>query len=112
MLPGLLAVLLFDLAGEAAARFLRIPLPGPVIGMGLFLAALIARRDLAARIERGASLLLRHMSLFFVPAGVGVLTQLDVIRAEWLPISVALVGSTLCALVAGAQVFAWAARRS
>jgi putative effector of murein hydrolase LrgA (UPF0299 family) len=112
MLRGLVAVLLFDLAGELAARVLHVPLPGPVIGMVLLFVALVAWRELARRIERGASLLLRHMSLFFVPAGVGVVTQIGVIRAEWLPIAAALVGSTLLALAAGGAAFAWGARRS
>ena len=112
MLPGLVAVLLFDLAGEGAARYLGVPLPGPVIGMVLFFAALVIRRELASRVERGASLLLRHMSLFFVPPAVGVVARLDVLRAEWLPIAIAIALSTWLTLVAGSTAFAWAARRS
>ena len=50
------------------------------------------------------------MALFFVPAGVGVITQAQVLRAEWLPVSVALVASTLIGLGAGAGAFVLAAR--
>jgi holin-like protein len=35
-----------------------------------------------------------------VPAGVGIITEGDVLRREWLPIVVALIGSTLVGLVA------------
>ncbi len=103
-------ILLFDLAGELAERALRVPLPGPVIGMALLFAALGLARGLAARIERGAGVLLGQMSLFFVPAGVGVVAQLGLLGAEWLAIGVALVGSTLLALVASAGAFTLAAR--
>jgi holin-like protein len=40
------------------------------------------------------------MGLLFVPAGVGIITEGDLLRREWLPIIVALVGSTLIGLVA------------
>jgi holin-like protein len=110
MLQGLVAVVLFDLAGEAAARALHLPLPGPVVGMVLLVIALLVRDDLAVRFERGAGLLLRHMSLFFIPAGVGILAEGEMLRTEWLPISVAIAVSTLLALLTGAFAFMLAAR--
>ena len=109
-LRGLVAVVAFDVAGEVLARVAGVPLPGPVIGMALFFLALVAMRDRASHVERGAALLLRHMSFFFVPAGVGVITELDVFRAEWRPIAVALVASTWLGLIAAAGAFAVAAR--
>ena len=105
MLQGLVAVVLFDLAGEAATRTFHLPLPGPVIGMVLLLVALLVRDDLALRLERGAAMLLRHMSLFFIPAGVGIVGELDTLRAEWLPILVAILVSTLLALLAASGAF-------
>lgn len=110
VLRGLVAVVAFDVAGEILARVAGVPLPGPVIGMVLFFAALLAMRDRATHVERGAALLLRHMSFFFVPAGVGVITELDVFRAEWRPIVVALLASTWLGLLAAAWAFALAAR--
>ncbi len=112
VLVGLAAVVAFDVAGEFASGTLGVPLPGPVIGMTCLLVALVAWRGLAERIERGAAVLLRHMSLFFVPAGVGVMTQFDLLRVEWLPIAIALVGSTLLAIAAAAFAFTKASRRT
>lgn len=43
MIGALAALLLCQLAGEALARAFGLPVPGPVIGMGLLLAALLAR---------------------------------------------------------------------
>jgi putative effector of murein hydrolase LrgA (UPF0299 family) len=106
----LLVIALFDVAGEAASRGLHVPLPGPVVGMLLLLAVLALRPRWAERLARGGELLLRHMALFFVPAGVGVVTELHVLETEWLPVCVALVASTLVGLLAGAGAFALVAR--
>jgi holin-like protein len=110
MAPSFLVIVLFDLAGEAASRWLRVPLPGPVVGMLLLLMALSLRARWAAQLGRGGELLLRHMALFFVPAAVGVVTQLRVLQAEGLAVSVAVVASTIVGLVAGAGAFALVAR--
>jgi holin-like protein len=107
---ALLVIALFDVAGEAASRFLHVPLPGPVIGMVLLFAALVARSGWAAHLQRGGDLLLRHMALFFVPAGVGVVTQLHVLQAEWVPVCVSLLGSTVIGLLVATGAFVVAAR--
>lgn len=44
MIGGLAALLLCQLAGEVAARAFALPVPGPVLGMGMLLLALLARR--------------------------------------------------------------------
>jgi holin-like protein len=110
MVLQLLVIGLFDVAGEAVARWLRVPLPGPVIGMLLLLGALVLRPRWAGWLTRGGDLLLRNMALFFVPAGVGVVTELHVLQAEWFPVCAALVGSTLVGLLAAAAAFGFAAR--
>jgi putative effector of murein hydrolase LrgA (UPF0299 family) len=107
---ALLVIAFFDLAGEVASRRLHVPLPGPVVGMLLLLGALVARPRWAGDLERGGDLLLRNMALFFVPAGVGVVTELHLLRAEWAPIGVALVVSTLIGLVVASAAFALVAR--
>jgi holin-like protein len=44
------------------------------------------------------------MPLFFIPAGVGVMVLSEQFRAAWLPISAALLGSTLLAMATTAIV--------
>ena len=67
---SLFVLLLFQLLGEAVRALFHLPVPGPVIGMVLF-----------------------------VPAGVGIVANLAPLRSAWLPITVALLGSTLLTLV-------------
>ncbi len=111
-LRGLLVVVLFDLLGELAARGLHLPLPGPVVGMLLLLLAMSLRPALAASCEAGAGLLLRHMSLLFIPAAVAALTSLALLRVEGVRIVVVLVTSTTLALLGAGWAFVFAARKS
>ncbi|MDE2007637.1 MAG: CidA/LrgA family protein [Rhodospirillales bacterium] len=111
LLRGLLALLVFQLAGEVAARGFGLPIPGPVIGFVL-LALLLGAWPAARReVAPAADGLLRHLSLLFVPAAVGVIQQWHLVRDQALPIGVALVVSTWAALAVTALVFRAVARR-
>jgi holin-like protein len=99
MLGGFTLLLLFQLAGEVLAKALALPVPGPVIGMALMLAFLILRGGVPAALDGAAHGLLAHLSILFVPGGVGVMLYLPQLRAEWLPIAGSLLLSTLLTLV-------------
>ena len=77
-LRGLALLLLLQAAGEGLVRALSLPFPGPVVGMLLLLPALRIE-SLRAPIGAAAELLLEHLSLLFVPVGVGVITHLDLV---------------------------------
>jgi len=94
MVRGLTLLLFFQLGGEFISRALDLPIPGNVMGMGLLLLGLMTGAVDVRWIEEAAELLLANLALFFVPAGVGVMVYGDLIAAEWLPISVAMVLST------------------
>jgi holin-like protein len=94
MVRGLAILLLLQFIGELISRGLDIPIPGNVIGMGLLLIALQRGIVKTAWVQEAAELLLAHLALFFVPAGVGVMVYFDLIRKEWLAIVVAMVVST------------------
>jgi holin-like protein len=111
MLPTLATLLVFQTLGEVLAYALALPLPGPVLGMALLLAWLLADARVAPRLRGTSVELLRHLSLLFVPAGVGVMVHVGRIAQEWLPIVVALVVSTVLALGVTALVVQWASRR-
>ena len=99
MVRGLTYLLLFQLCGEIISRSLGLPIPGNVMGMGLLLLGLMVGWIDVKWIEEAAEILLSNMTLFFVPAGVGVMVYSDLIAAEWLPITVATVVST-CVVMA------------
>jgi holin-like protein len=99
VLQSITILLLFQLAGEVISQVLRLPIPGPVVGMALLFAALTSPRMQSERLRHTAQNVLQHLSLLFVPAGVGVMLHVERVAAEWLPITVALVLSTVLAVM-------------
>lgn len=110
MLNGILMLLACQLAGEAVARGLHLSVPGPVLGMAGLAAALLLRPRLHGTVGPVAAALLSNLSLLFVPAAVGVVQVLPLLRAEGLAIGVAVVTSTIAALVVTALTFRGVAR--
>ena len=104
MLGARTLLLLLQLIGEVVARFFTLPVPGPVIGMALLFAALAWRGGPSKGLRNTANDLLQHLSLLFVPAGVGVMLHLHRIAEEWLPIVSALVASTFLTIAVTALV--------
>ena len=104
MLAAITLLLVYQLAGEIVVVALGLPIPGPVIGMALLFVTLVLQGQVTEDLRETASGLLRHLSLLFVPAGVGVMAHLDRLRHEWLPISISLVASTLVTIAATALV--------
>jgi len=105
MLQTFAVLLTFQSIGELLTYSLHLPVPGPVLGMVLLFAYLLMDRGRVLEIMQGTvSELLRHLTILFVPAGVGVMVQLQRIGQEWLPIVVATVVSTWLSIAAGALV--------
>lgn len=109
-LRGLALLLLLQAAGEALTHLLRLPFPGPVVGLVLLLAAL---RIEAIREPVGAAaeLLLAHLSLLFVPVGVGVVTHLELLADRGLQLLVVIVLSTWIGMAVTALVLRGLLRR-
>jgi len=103
-LNGITILLVYQLVGEVSARLLQLPVPGPVVGMLLLFITLLLRSGLEKTLDTTSSALLSHLSLLFVPAGVGVIVHFQRIGHEWLPITVALLLSTVITLAATALI--------
>ncbi|MBE2264135.1 MAG: CidA/LrgA family protein [Burkholderiaceae bacterium] len=102
-LQGLAWLLVLQSLGELLSRGLRLPFPGPVVGMVLLLVALrwsIVRSSVGAVAE----FLLAHLSLLFVPVGVGVMTHLQLLGQYGLRLALVIVLSTWVGLAVTALV--------
>ena len=103
-------LLAFQSAGEVLSRGLSLPFPGPVVGMLLLLVALrwpMVRESVAVC----ADFLLSHLSLLFVPVGVGVMVHLDLLSRFGGRMLGVLVLSTLIGLAVTALVLHWMGRK-
>ena len=103
-LNGITLLLIYQLVGEISVLLLHLPIPGPVLGMVMLFLTLIFRGCSTESLDSTSSALLSHLSLLFVPAGVGMIVHFDRISNEWLPISIALVLSTIITMIATAVI--------
>ena len=99
MLQGLTLIFLCQLAGEALVRLLGVPVPGPVAGMVILLLGLVVAGGPTEPVRRAGTGLLGYLPLFFVPAGVGLIAHGARLKADWFPILLAIVGSTLLTML-------------
>ena len=121
MLEAIFALFAFQLLGEAMAKGLGLPMPGPVLGMIFMFIGLhswqwrqesfgeishssVPQID-GAPIEITAAFILSHLSLLFVPAGVGIISHLQTLSVHGLGLVVALIVSTALSLGVTAIVF-------
>jgi holin-like protein len=104
MLAGLTWLLVLQCLGEAFVHLTGLPVPGPVVGMLLLFIGLRARGPIPEALNIAATGLLQHLSLLFVPAGVGVMLHFGRVADEWPAIVAAIVGSTVLAIAVTAIV--------
>jgi holin-like protein len=119
MIASLSLILLCQLAGEVFVRGSGLPMPGPVVGLLLLLVLLLARDRLKvlARgplqqdgVENASRGLLAHLSLLFVPAGVGVVQKLDLVAEHGIAIIMVLAVSVVVTLLVTVATFLLASR--
>ena len=96
-LCGLAWLLVFQSAGELLARGLKLPFPGPVVGM-LLLFLTLRFEAVREPVSTCADFLLSHLSLLFVPVGVGVMTHLSLVSQFGFRMLAVIVLSTLAGL--------------
>ena len=113
-LNGLTLLLVYQLVGEVLSRLLQIPVPGPVLGMLLLFLSLFFFKKTKSMVDQSSSAILSHLSLLFIPAGVGLMSHFSRLEQVWLPVSIALIFGAIISFVAAAwlmQLTIWLMRR-
>nr|WP_321462820.1 CidA/LrgA family protein [uncultured Cohaesibacter sp.] len=110
MLFYLTLILICQLVGETLVTLLDLPVPGPVIGMAIMFIGLLIKGGVSEGLGRVGDTLLSHMSLLFIPAGVGIMVNAELIQREIIPISVSLVISTFLCIAVTGLLMSWLTR--
>lgn len=110
MLISIALFLMLQLIGEALSYGFGWPIPGPVLGMIFLLIGFLVKDDLIERVRLTASVLLAHLALLFVPAGVGIVRHWDRITSEWVAIAAILIIGTAITMVVTGLVIQWSAK--
>ena len=99
MLFTFAGLLVFQCLGEGISYAFNLPIPGPVVGMLLLFFALIWSPKLQHKIEQTAHVLLSHLSLLFVPAGVGIIVSAQSVSGHWGSVLLTVFLSTFITLI-------------
>ena len=83
-------------------ELLPIAFPASVIAMLLLLICLLTGILKIDHIREKSDFLLANMAFFFIPAGVNVINYLDILKANWLPLLLICVITTVITFAATA----------
>jgi holin-like protein len=111
MAQSLLTLLVCQGLGELIHQVTALSLSGSIIGMIILLGLMVMGTGPSKELQAAANSLLGYLSLLFVPAAVGVVAYLPVLQRQWLPIAVALLGSTILGMASAALVMQIVNRR-
>lgn len=99
MLNYLTLIFCCQLAGEFIIGATGLSVPGPVLGMVFLFCFLLVRGSIPNDLSMVADGLLNHLSLLFVPAGVGIMLHFKLLGDDFFAISIALVVSTILTVI-------------
>lgn len=102
----------FYLLGEAIQVFFNIPLPGSIIGFLLLFTALMLKIYPLEWIESGAHFLLAFLSLYFIPATVGVVEYGELFSGKGMLLIPIVIASTFLTMAVAGWVSQYAAEAS
>ena len=97
--------------GEGLSKILFFPLPGSILGLLLLLTVLLKEWVNLEQIEELSTFLLNHLALFFVPAGVGLITVLGLLKETWFILLIISITTTILVLIVTAFVVQQIRRR-
>lgn len=112
MIRALAILLLCQLAGTVLQEAFGLPMPGPVIGFVLLIAAFFVTKGPSAELHDTAQGLLKHLGLLFVPASVGAVGTLGLLKQNALALLIAIPVSTVLGLLATGTIMQWFMRRA
>lgn len=83
MIRQFAVVTLICFLGESISSVFHLTIPGNVIGMILLLILLCSGIVKLELVEDMSNFLLEHLPFFFVPAGVGLIASIGIIKNCW-----------------------------
>ncbi len=92
-------ILAICFAGELIHTLFNLPIPGNIIGMLLLFLSLCTGLIKLEMIEDITKFLLDHLAFFFIPAGVGLISCISIVKDNWISITFICVITTIIVTV-------------
>lgn len=99
-------LVLLSLAGDLAAAWAALDVPGPILGLAAYLGLLALWPAFGALTLPAARLLTRFLGALIVPAAVGLAAFAPFVAEAALPLAVVLVASTVVTGITTALLYA------
>ena len=90
-----LIILGIYLLGELLSGALHLPIPGNILGMVILFILLCTKIIKVENIASVTMFLLDHLAFFFIPAGVGLMTSIGIIKSTWWQILIVCISTTI-----------------
>lgn len=95
----LLIILGIYFLGEFLSKAFKLPIPGNIIGMLILLILLLTNIVKINQVENVSNFFLDHLSFFFIPAGVGLITSAAVIKDSWYKLLIICILTTVIVII-------------
>ncbi|RKQ33531.1 CidA/LrgA family protein [Oceanobacillus halophilus] len=99
------------LVGNWIQQKLDLLIPGSVIGMIILFLLLLSNLIKVSWIEEGTKFMIRHLTLFFIPVTVGVISYFELFRGRGFLLVVIVILSTLLVMVSSGWISQWIVTR-
>lgn len=100
------------LLGQFISEVLSLPIPGNILGMIILLVLLCTKVLKLEQIETIATFLLDHLAFFFIPAGVGLMTSVGIIKDSWLKLIVICIATTIIIIASTGLIVQYITRKN
>ena len=105
ILNGLMLLFAALFLGDSLQHLWFQSIPGPVLGMVFMLAFLVLKGRPPPGLDKVAQWFIRYLSLFFIPAAVGIWFLDSDVRQQWPAILVATIPATVLTQILVAFLF-------
>ena len=107
-----LIILIIYLLGEFLSSFFKLPIPGNIIGMIILFLMLCFNVIKIDNISSVSNFLLDHLAFFFIPAGVGLMTSLNIIKSNWLQLLIVCLCTTVIIIASTGLIVQFISKKS
>jgi len=111
LVAGIAVLAIFQWLGSLVSEALQLPTPTAVTGLVLLFVVLSIMGDAPLWLAQTCHRLISLLSLFFIPAGVGIFFLGDIFTDNWLAIIAAILVATPIAIVITALIMQFLLRR-
>lgn len=107
MVRALTILVLYQLIGTVIQQATDLPIPGAVLGLIMALFWFLVIGPPSADMRQTAQGLLKYLGLLFVPAGVGVINNIGLLRKDIWAIAISIIVSTILGMLVTGVTMQW-----